>query len=149
STPAAATRSSSSGRRHAARTSWRGCSSVPWSCTWSPSATSTIPRRPRRRARDRALPHPPPRAPSLSGPSHRGRGHRWLGQVAPAPPPRALAHLEGLPRALHRVELLAPRAPLDEAREEEGPADADDLQPAPRRRLRGPAHLPDHAAAQG
>ena len=98
-----------------------------------------------RKLRDSCLRRPA----SVSGPPDHRRGHRRLGQVDAAPAARALARRAGLPRALHRVELVAAGAPVDEARQEEGPAHADDLQPAARRRLRRSAHLQDHPAAQG
>src|SRR5947199_309509 len=110
---------------------------------------------PRRRCRARRFaPEPLERQPAqppapVSGAADRGRRRRRIGQVHPAPPPPALARGARLPGALHGVELLAAGPALDEAREEEGPAHADDLQPAARGRLRRSSDLPDHAAAQG
>src|SRR5206468_663242 len=91
----------------------------------------------------------PHRAASLPGPAHHGGGDRRLGEVDPAPPPRPLAQRARLPRPLHRVEFFASRPAGHEARQEEGPAHADYLQPPARGRLRRPPHLPDRPAAQG
>ena len=49
----------------------------------------------------------------------------------------------------HRVELVGARQGRDQGRQEEERADADDVQPAARDRLRGPAAVQDHPAAQG
>ena len=62
--------------------------------------------------------------------------HRWL-------------ESRGLPSLLHRVELLAARAPRDPPRQEEGPANAHDFQPAACRRFRRPLDLQHPASSQG
>ena len=52
-------------------------------------------------------------------------------------------------RLRHRMELVGAREGGDEDRQEEERADADDVQPAARHRLRRPAALQHHPAAQG
>ena len=72
----------------------------------------------------------------VSGQAVRGRGHRRLGQDDAAGAAGEVAERRGAPRVRHRMELVRPRQGRHENREEEKRAHPDDVQPAPRDRLR-------------
>lgn len=78
-------------------------------------------------------PHEPSR---VSGEAVRRRRDRRVGQDDAARPAGEVADGRGSPRLRHRMELVRPREGGDENGEEEERADADDLQPAARHRLR-------------
>jgi exopolyphosphatase/guanosine-5'-triphosphate,3'-diphosphate pyrophosphatase len=73
----------------------------------------------------------------ISGQALRGGGDRRLGQDDAAGAARQVARRRGASRLGHRMELVGAREGGDPHRQEEEHADADDLQPAPRDRLRG------------
>ncbi len=110
----------------------------------SPAVAGPRPTRtPRRMLDTLATPH------TLSRPPVRGRGHRRIGQDDAAQPAVEVADGQRPPGVRHRMELVGARQGGDQGRQEEERADADDVQPAARDRLRGPAAVQDHPAAQG
>jgi exopolyphosphatase/guanosine-5'-triphosphate,3'-diphosphate pyrophosphatase len=72
----------------------------------------------------------------VSGQAVRGRGHRRIGEDHAAGAAGEMADRRGSPRVRHRMELIRPGQGGDEDRKEEEHADADDVQPAARHRLR-------------
>jgi exopolyphosphatase / guanosine-5'-triphosphate,3'-diphosphate pyrophosphatase len=72
----------------------------------------------------------------LPGKAVRRRGHRRVGQDDAARAAGEVADGRRPPRVRHRMELVSPRQSGDEDRQEEERADADDVQPASRHRLR-------------
>jgi exopolyphosphatase/guanosine-5'-triphosphate,3'-diphosphate pyrophosphatase len=74
-----------------------------------------------------------------SRPPVRGRRHRRIGKDDAAEPAVEVADGQRPPGVRHRMELVGARESGDEGRQEEERADADDVQPAARDRLRGPA----------
>ncbi len=81
----------------------------------------------------------PRHAPHPSRPPVRGRGDRRIGKDHPAEPAVEVVDGERPPGVRHRMELVSAREGGDQGRQEEERADADDVQPAARDRLRGPA----------
>jgi exopolyphosphatase/guanosine-5'-triphosphate,3'-diphosphate pyrophosphatase len=79
----------------------------------------------------------PDATPRVPGQAVRGRGDRRLGENNPAWPAGEMAGGRRPSRVRHRMELVGPRQGRHEDREEEERADADDVQPASRHRLRG------------
>jgi exopolyphosphatase / guanosine-5'-triphosphate,3'-diphosphate pyrophosphatase len=79
----------------------------------------------------------PDAAPRVPGQALRGRGDRRIGEDHPAGTPGEMAGGRRPARLRHRMELVGARQGRDENREEEERPDADDIQPAPRHRLRG------------
>jgi exopolyphosphatase/guanosine-5'-triphosphate,3'-diphosphate pyrophosphatase len=73
----------------------------------------------------------------VSGEAVRGGGHRRLGQDDAARPAGEMARGRGPSRVSHRMELVSARQGRHAHRQEEKHADADDVQPASRYRLRG------------
>jgi exopolyphosphatase/guanosine-5'-triphosphate,3'-diphosphate pyrophosphatase len=86
-------------------------------------------------SRDRHV-EQPDRAASVSGQAVRRRGDRRIRQDDAARPPRQVAEGRGASRLPHRMELVRARQGRDENGEEEERADADDVQPPARHRLR-------------
>jgi exopolyphosphatase/guanosine-5'-triphosphate,3'-diphosphate pyrophosphatase len=78
----------------------------------------------------------PHEAARVPGKAVRGRGHRRLRKDDAAGTAREVADRGRAPRLPHRLELVGPGQGRDEDRQEEDGADADDLQPAARDRLR-------------
>jgi exopolyphosphatase/guanosine-5'-triphosphate,3'-diphosphate pyrophosphatase len=74
-------------------------------------------------------------------PTLRRRGHRRLGKDHPAESAGEVADGQRPPGVRHRMELVGARQGGHEDRQEEERADADDVQPAARNGLRGPAAL--------
>jgi exopolyphosphatase/guanosine-5'-triphosphate,3'-diphosphate pyrophosphatase len=72
----------------------------------------------------------------VSGKAVRRRGHRRLGQDDPARVARQVAGGRGTPGVRHRMELVRAGESRNEGRQEEERADTNDVQPAPRHRLR-------------
>ena len=81
----------------------------------------------------------PRHTPHASRPPVRGRGHRRIGKDHPAEPAVEMVDGERPPGVRHRMELVSARESGDQSRQEEERADADDVQPAARDGLRGPA----------
>ena len=73
----------------------------------------------------------------VSGEAVRGGGHRRLGQDDAARPAGEMARGRGPSRVSHRMELVSARQGRHAHRQKEEHADADDVQPASRYRLRG------------
>ncbi|MQA31348.1 MAG: HD domain-containing protein [Luteitalea sp.] len=78
----------------------------------------------------------PDEAARVPGQAVRGGGDRRVGKDHAAGPAGQVAERRGTPRVRHRMELVGAREGGDEAGQEEERAHADDLQPAPRHRLR-------------
>ena len=91
----------------------------------------------------------PRHAAHLSRPAVRRRGHRRIGKDDAARPAGEVADGQRPSGVRHRMELVSARQGGDQGRQEEERPDADDVQPAARDRLRGPAAVQDHPAAQG
>jgi exopolyphosphatase/guanosine-5'-triphosphate,3'-diphosphate pyrophosphatase len=79
----------------------------------------------------------PDEAARVPGKALRRRRDRRVGQDDAAGAAGEVADRRRTPRVRHRMELISPRQGRDQDREEEERADADDLQPAARHRLRG------------
>jgi exopolyphosphatase/guanosine-5'-triphosphate,3'-diphosphate pyrophosphatase len=85
----------------------------------------------------------------IPGKAVRGRRDRRLGQDHPARSAGEVAQGGRPPRVHDGVELVGARKGRDEDGQEEELADADDVQPAPRHRLRRSPAVQRHPAAQG
>jgi exopolyphosphatase/guanosine-5'-triphosphate,3'-diphosphate pyrophosphatase len=85
----------------------------------------------------------------VPGKAVRGRRDRRVGQDDAARPPGQVAQGRRPPRVHDGVELVGAGEGGDENRQEEELADADDVQPAPRHRLRRSPAVQRHPAAQG
>src|SRR4051794_35708442 len=79
----------------------------------------------------------PDEAARVPGKALRRRRDRRVGQDDAAGAAGEVADRRRAPGVRHRMELVSPRQGGDQDREEEERADADDVQPAPRHRLRG------------
>ena len=91
----------------------------------------------------------PDHAARVPGKAVRRRGDRRVGKDDAAGAAGEVAERRGPPRVRHRMELVGAGQGGDQDRQEEERADADDVQPAARHRLRRPAALQHHPAAQG
>ncbi len=91
----------------------------------------------------------PHHATRVPGETVRGRRHRRVGEDDTARAPGEVADRRGASSLRHGVELVGPGQGRHEGGQEEERADADDLQPAARDRLRRSTAVQDHPAAQG
>jgi exopolyphosphatase/guanosine-5'-triphosphate,3'-diphosphate pyrophosphatase len=91
-------------------------------------------------------PHETARVP---GETVRRRGNRRVGEDDAAGPAGEVADGRGASGVRHGMELVGTREGSDKGRQKEERADPDDVQPAPRHRLRGSTPVQDHPAAQG
>jgi exopolyphosphatase / guanosine-5'-triphosphate,3'-diphosphate pyrophosphatase len=87
-------------------------------------------------ARREAYVEQPDEAPRVPGQAVRGRGDRRLREDHAVGPVSQVADRGGTPRVRHRMELVRPGQSGDKVGQKEKHADADDVQPASRDRLR-------------